>query len=518
MWTAFFFDNAHFAANFFAALVFFAMFWLYFDAWLERKAWDEVPKLLGILLLSVSFVIHATQLGSGSDSIYFLVTRIVGYLFLIVGVVLDPLQPAPKTRGLSVSSFVLGIKYYVLSITAFPILSAIVTWLYLRRATVGLERHLKTVTIAFFVLTVSEALGLGGLFIKSPNVWVYKLVAPFGVIWIAQHIMMFMGVGILGGWVWQYLTKRLGPQLFMIFTATILGIFLITTTVFTALLLKNMQDETLARLETDVKVLGYGIESRKQQVLSDASSLAQREDFSVMVSESNRVGISPLVGKYLLNKALSSLIVVDNDGRVLARGEDRERVGDSLSSDGMVERGLLGKEVASVVVKDGVLSPEVLVKAVSPVVVDGKTVGAVVAGIKIDNAFVDGIKLATGLEAAVYGQDVLAATTQVSTDGKSRWVGTRNQGLGIRDQVLGKGKSYSGSQNVLNTPYFVSYMPLKDVDDVAVGMLFVGRPQVSVLAAASKSIEATFLATAVLVVIAVGPAFVISKFIADQLS
>ena len=71
--------------------------------------WDEVPKLLGILLLSISFVIHATQietgiiatsfLNSGWQEGAFLVTRIAGYILLIIGVILDPLQPAPETKG-----------------------------------------------------------------------------------------------------------------------------------------------------------------------------------------------------------------------------------------------------------------------------------------------------------------------------------------------------------------------------------------------------------------------------------
>ncbi|KKU28615.1 MAG: hypothetical protein UX42_C0011G0003 [Microgenomates group bacterium GW2011_GWC1_46_20] len=207
----------------------------------------------------------------------------------------------------------------------------------------------------------------------------------------------------------------------------------------------------------------------------------------------------------MLGKSLSFLVVTDSDGRVLARGEDRERIGDSLSDDALVRRALNGQEVASVAVKDGVLVPEVSVRAVVPIKQDKEVIGVVLAGTVIDNAFVDGIKAATGLEAAVYGDDVLAATTQVSADGKSRWVGTKNQESGVRSQVLEKGENYSGSQNVLNTPYFVSYMPLKDMDGAT-------------LAAAAKSIELTFLTTAILIVVAVGPAYVISRFMANQLS
>ena len=400
----------------------------------------------------------------------------------------------------------------------FPILGGIVAWLYLRRATVGLERHLKVVTVSFFVLSLSELLSLSSLFVKSTNVGVYQLVAPFGWLWITEHLVMLFGVGMLGKWVWNYLTQRLQPQLFMIFTSMILGIFLLTTTVFTALLLKNMQDETIARLETDVKVLNYGLESKKTGVLSDAAVLVQQPGFGQMVSEGDRVGLASAAQKFLLGKSLSFLVVTDSDGRVLARGEDRERIGDALSGDALVRRALNGQEVASVAVKDGVLAPEVSVRAVVPIKQDKEVIGVVLAGTVLDNAFVDGIKSATGLEAAVYGDDILAATTQVSADGKSRWVGTKNQELSIKKQVLEQGENYNGSQNVLNTPYFVSYMPLKDVDEATVGMLFVGRPQVTVLAAASKSIELTFLTTAILIVLAVGPAYVVSRFLAAQLS
>jgi len=185
----------------------------------------------------------------------------------------------------------------------FPILGGVVAWLYLRRATVGLERHLKVVTISFFVLSLSELSSLSSLFVKSTNVGVYQLVAPFGWLWIGQHWVMLLGVGILGRWVWQYLTKRLQPQLFMIFTSTILGIFLLTTTVFTALLLKNMQDETLARLETDVKVLNYGLESKKQGALSDAAVLVQQAGFGQMVSDGGKVGLASAAQKFLLGKS-----------------------------------------------------------------------------------------------------------------------------------------------------------------------------------------------------------------------
>jgi methyl-accepting chemotaxis protein len=97
-------------------------------------------------------------------------------------------------------------------------------------------------------------------------------------------------------------------------------------------------------------------------------------------------------------------------------------------------------------------------------------------------------------------------------------VGTQEQTPEVKTQVLEKGESYSGLLSVLNTPYLVSYMAVKDMDGAVVGMLFVGRPQATVLAVAAKSIEVTFITTAILMMLAILPAYKISKFIAEQLS
>jgi hypothetical protein len=404
MWIDFVFTNLHFAIYLFAALVLFAMFWLYFDAWWERKNSMELPKLVGILLLSISFVFQAIEVTSTLPSWVFLVTHILGYVSLVIGLTMDPLQSAPNTSGLKENFGILGmgLNYSWLSFAA-PILGGMVAFLYWRRATKGLEKHLKVVILVFVLMTVFEALSVIGLLKSSAVVGISLLFSIHGPIWIVQHFVLLFAMSLLASWVWRYLTKRLEPQLFMIFVSSILGIFLLTTVIFTSQLLRNMQDETISRLETDVKVLSYGLDSRKFQIQSDAISFASRQEFTKMVAETNKVALAPAAREYLLSKNLSSVIVIDNNGKVVARGEDVEQTGDSLSGDAFVKRGLSGKNAVSVIVGQGVLAPTVSVRAISPIVSSGKQVGAVITGISIDNAFVDGIKAATGLEAAVYG-------------------------------------------------------------------------------------------------------------------
>jgi hypothetical protein len=538
MWYQFFLENLHFAVNLLAALIFFAIFWLYLDAWTERKTLKESLRWIGFLLLSLSFLAGATTvdsvvlqnsiLGNNWNTLSLALTRIPGYLLIIFSLIIDPLQPKPEMtvphgeseKGIGLiflNPKTLGISLISAFSLSYPILAAITGFLYLRRATVGLENHLKTVALGFFILSISEFLSLFGLLRNTTDVDLYNLVAPFGVIWTGTMVLILIAVLVMRGWVFSYLLKRLQSQLFMIFTATIVIIFLLTTVSFTFLLLKNLQDETLSRLETDVKVLSFAIDSKKAESLSDAQALAQSPDVATFVSDKNRTKLNDLAASYLLTKKQSFLTITSETGQVLARGEDRERIGDSLSDDPLIKRALLGQSVSSVISKDGVLAPMIYVSSATPISQNGVILGTVMTGIVIDNAFVDGVKNATNLEASLYAGNTLSATTLLSTDGKSRAIGIKEENSDIKNNVLTKGQSFAGGVNILNVSYFAAYLPLKDIDNAPLGMLSTGKLQSGVLAAAGHSIELTFIVTVILLILSIFPALLIAKYLTKQL-
>lgn len=530
MWLQFILENAHFAINLLTALVFFAVSWLYFDAWLGRKSFKEVFKVLGFLLISISYLTHAVFVEASlleasiltQNLNFYLVTafRICGYILVITSLAVDPLQPEPKVEGLG--SQTLAISPGVLSFATiarflYPILAFTTSFFYFRRVKVGLEAHLAPVGLAFLAFGVSELISLRTIFVGTENIDLYNLVAPFGPLWIGEHLVLLAATFILGRWVFGYLLKRLLSQLFMIINVTILVIFLLTTVSFTSLLLKKLQEQTLSRLETDVKVLSFALESKKAETVSDAQVLAVNSQVVKDVSEKNRPELGSIVEEFLLSKNQSFLVVVDHDGRVLARGEDKYRIGDSFSDDPLVKRALLGSSDSSVVVKEGVLAPEVNIRAAVPIKNGEDIIGVVETGVIVDNAFVDGVKAATNLEASVYGNNQLSATTFLAADGRSRANGIKEENSEVTSRVLNQGESFRGAVNILNTPYFAAYMPLFDVDNNPVGMLFVGSEQVGVLATAAQSIQLTFIIAAVLLVLSVVPAFLISRYLANQI-
>lgn len=532
MWSQFYLENAHFALNLFAALVMFAIAWLYFDAWLGKKTWKEGLRLLGFLLLSLSFVVRAITLetailpssflGEGNGIWFFILPRSIGYFLIVLSLLIDPLQPKPQMAPAAKTSLDLATVGVALPIIPWgialqPALAALIAFLYLRRATLGLEDHLKPVALGFFILAVSEILSLRWLWQQTSSPDLYGLVAPFGPLWISEQLILFLAILILGKWVFGYLLKRLQSQLFMIYTTSILIIFLLTTVTFTALLLKNLQNESLRQLETDVKVLNFAVEGKKAESLADAQMIAQNSQIQPMIEENSHEPLFNILQGTLLSKKESFLVVVDSHGQVLARGEDQEKKGDLLSDDPLVKRALLGETLSSVAVKEGVLAPQVSIRSAVPVKKDQEIIGAVMLGTDIDNAFVDGIQKATGLQTSIYGDNRLSATTLTTSDGKSRAVGIKEEEKQVKEKVLRDGQSFSGEIDLLNSPYFAAYLPLKDVDNVPVGMLFVGKPQVGVLRAAGRSIEMTFLVAVILLVLSVIPAFLISRYLSNQL-
>jgi hypothetical protein len=538
--TQFLLVNAHFTVNLLAALVCFAVAWLYFDAWLGRRDYREGTKMLGFLFMSLSFIVHSTQIEQSiletpilSETLINILTaifRIAGYVILIIGQVIDPLQPLPEYRAKSrqkgfgiknpkTQAIVLFGTIPIIQIFPFifPLLAIVTSFLYVRRATLGLEFHLRTIGYSFGLMGLSELVGLAALFRNTTNITVSNLVEAFGPLWLIEHALLILFFLILGRWVWSYLTKRLETQLFIVFTTVTLTVFLLTAIFFTSVSLNNLRNDILKNLDINVKVLQYTIDSKKAETLSDAQVIAQNPEVIAAINDSDRKKLSDLTTATLLAKQKDTLIVVNQDGAILMRADDPEKIGGSLSDDPLIKKALTKEQVSGVVTKEGVMAPTVSVRASAPIESGEDTIGAVLVGTTIDNAFVDGLKQATGLDASVYGDNIRSATTFIAPDGKSRWVGIKEETEKIKKSVLVDGELFTGSANILNISYLSAFSPLKDINDNPVGMLFVGRPEVSTVQSAGELIEQTFLVTVILLVISIFPAYFISKYIIDQI-
>jgi len=540
----FFGQNIHFAINIFAALVFFAVFWLYFDAWTNKKDKKELFKWLGALLISISYLVHATLIeqsvlgssifGNTSETVSVII-RFIGYVGLILGQIFDPLQKEPEVTGITSDEFTsdqkpaaeeskkgaqaVGVVSKVFGLVfAVPVAAFAVGLFYLRRSTKGLERHLRPVAVSFLLLASSELVSLASQLRSTSNPQLYNLVKAFGAAWMVEHVLLLVGVIVLGRWVWKYLIKRFLSQLFMIFIVVTLSVFLLTTVSFTYLLTHSVQNNSLDNLETATNVLGYALDSKKAETKANAETIAQNPKVIQAISSKDHAGLSALTTNFLGDKKESSLIITTSSAQVLLRAEDSDRWNDSISSDPLVRKALIGQTSSTIISAQGVLAPVISIKSAVPVRDSSNTIiGTVTAAVVIDNGLVDGIKNSTGLDSAIYSDNVLSATTFVAPDGKTRQVGVKQTNKAVAEQVLSKGHLYKGSLGILNRQFLAVYAPLKDVNNNVIGMLFIGQPQSSVLKTAGHSIELTFLVAACLIILSVVPAYLTSRYLSYQL-
>jgi len=427
--------NTNFVICLGVGLVLFAIFWLYFDAWMIKKGGLESFNFLGFLLLSISFIVQSSIidqsllthsiLGGQILDLLRSIFRISGYLLLICAQILIPLEPLPDYRKKKALLF-------FPAVFSFPVLAALTGLLYLRRATEGLENHLKPIAWAFFILAFSELFNLTFFFRNSDNILISNLTAVFGPLWILQKLILLIAVFIFGRWAWGYLLKRFDSQLFIIFTSAILIIFLVTTVFFTFSTLNNIKNYLLATLKTDIGVLGYTIESKKNEVISDAETLAQNPELISKTQVADRKGLADITVPILINKKVSELVIIGKNGEVILRSEDTENKGGSLSDDPLVKKALMGEKISSLTTREGVIVPVVVIRVAVPIKVEKDTIGVILMGSDIDNSYVDGIKKATGLDASVYSDNIRSATTFIASDGKSRYLGIKESSSNVK--------------------------------------------------------------------------------------
>lgn len=530
----FFGQNLHFAINLFTALVFFAMFWLYLDAWSVRKAAKELYKWTGCLLLSFGFLISGSVIDGLADQhvlgdkaiMLILILQLAGYAALIYGQLIDPLQEVPHTTGIQPkSSAKQSKKAPLLFSTAgaiqflIPIGAAFTAYLYWRRATVGLERHLKPVAIGFGLTALSHLVSVAGIAQSSTNPVIYRLVAPYGWLWWLAHTLLLAGALVLAGWVWRYLVKRIFSQLFMIFTSMAVAIFLVTAIGFSFLLGNSVQTDTLNSLEKANNSLTYAIDSKKLETLAHSEVIANNPDVARAVSNKDHDELVKLTSGYLESKKLSSMLITTSAGQVLLRAEDPNRWGDSVSEDPLIQRAANGLTTSSAVGQQDVLVPLIYFYSSVPIKnTSGKVVGVVRSGLIADTAFVDGIKQATGVDASIYSGDIRSATTLVAPDGKSRLIGVKENNKQVSSQVIGQGEVFKGLTSLQNESYLAVYAPLKSHTEKTEGMLLISIPHASILETAGKSLQLTFLMATLMVLLSVLPIYFIAKHLTNQVS
>lgn len=504
-----------FAVNVFGALVFFATGWLYLDSWtVDKKGKVLLLRSVGFFLLALVFIAKATNYDVGPFLFVTSAIKFLGLLIILSGLLTEPVVK-PPSKALMAIPFLL-ISRYSTPITAFLFL--LISATYLKKATEGFEKQIKPLTWAFLLFFISEAIGTLFIIDDTNILFLSEILKKYGVIHNLSLLINFAGFCVLGLWTWGYLRFRAKTQLFIIFVASSLLIFTATTLTFMYLLFVNLQRDAFSHLRKDVKVLNYAIDEIKSKSLTNTKAVSENIAIKNAVYTSNFESLYKNSLDFMLSQDASFLVITDRNGQVITRAEDNENVGESLSDSLLYKNALNGDSSTTIAVEKTSIVPLVQIQASSPIFDDqNKVIAVVISGYNIDSAFVDGMKKATDLDVSVFAGNIRSATTFLAPDGKTRFIGTQEPNTKILETVIDRKELFVGPAQILNQPFYVSYSPLYSAEGEVIGMLSVGSLQTELLETVKASIQQTFFISIILVLISIIPAYLISRYIKENI-
>jgi sensor histidine kinase regulating citrate/malate metabolism len=174
-----------------------------------------------------------------------------------------------------------------------------------------------------------------------------------------------------------------------------------------------------------------------------------------------------------------------------------------VANDLFVSQALRNRSVVQTFdVVPGVLAEQVAARAIYPVVSGGAVLGAVEIGYLFDNAYLDFTKAQTGLDVTMYAAARRSASTILTEDGVSRWVGTNETDDDVLQAVLGSGKKSAKMLDRLGVSYYTAFTPVMNADGVVIGMAAVGTPSNILLESLRQQLITTFLIAVLLSLVA----------------
>lgn len=515
MFSQYFFQNIDFTLNALSFLVFLSLGFLHLDGWTidKRSVANLLTKSIGFICIGVFYALKAS--GVDSTLIYGLSHFLLffGLILVYMSLFYEKILPKPHIQA---PAFITVSATFLLGMVS-GILHMLIALQYRKKATKGLQKEVLTMYYGFFFLAVAQFLGMFLALSESSNVIVANIFKVYGSVWIVIGIFQIIGLLIISKWIFGYIRFRLNVQLFIITLTSSFLIFIVTTFVFTYVLLSNLQNDALGHLETDSRIFQFALESLQDESLSHTKAVAVDASIKESYADNNIEDLYDRAVQLMIDLETDFLVITDDSGRVVVRAEDQTQSGESLSSNLLIQSALAGNPLSTLVGIDDPLVGKIQVASATPLSIDDSVKGTVMTGFFIDDAFVDSVKGVTGLDTTIFSGDKKAATTLVGSDGVSRLVGTQESNQEVISTVLQSGETYRDAAIVLGEPYYAVYKPLTTLNEEIIGMIFIGKPQISVITTAEESFRTTFIGSLVLMVISILPAYYISRYIAENI-
>ena len=453
------------------------------------------------MLVALWLVVHSLNITNDLVLLFSALGYLVGLSLILLNLYWEKAAPVPEFKLIIALPAAAAILWWF-HIPATALLFLIAALAFKRYRTESLKT-LKPFYLAFSLLTLGSLLAIFNARNESQ-----------GILLIFEHIFKFFGFGLLGFWGWQYLKLRIKEGILLIFVGMALFISVIVTFTFSAILLKNMEEEAKGNLISNVKVLDYTLARMKNESLSNAQLFAKDREIQNDLTKKDFGKLEERSQRLMAEKSMDFLTIASQDGEVVLRAHAVTSKGDSIKEEKAGGEALKGNSYITI---ESTPTEKFSIRGAAPIYgPKDELLGAIITGFIIDNAFADRIKKNTGLEATVYNGEIVQATTIFDPAGKTRNVGAKQTDSQVTEQVLKKGLGFTAATMILSRPYLSAYFPLKNTAGEVIGMLQASRPQTEIVETAAATNRLTLLITMIIVIMASMPSYFIAKKITEE--
>ena len=117
--------------------------------------------------------------------------------------------------------------------------------------------------------------------------------------YVTSRFIELFGSISLAVWVWQYMRLRIRESFIMISVGVTFILATIITLAFSTILISRVSTDTSGNLLTNVKVLGFSIDSLKEESLAKAELISEDQGITSALLKNDTVALDQLAERFL---------------------------------------------------------------------------------------------------------------------------------------------------------------------------------------------------------------------------
>lgn len=245
-----------------------------------------------------------------------------------------------------------------------------------------------------------------------------------------------------------------------------------TMLLLTYFLFGSVSNSNKTLVEKGAKTLNFIIDERGDTSFRLAESLGTNEEFVKLLALNEKEEVENSLSLFAASLNADFVRLYNSYGEVILAPSDPRELGELNNKDNYVIYVIEEKRaIKTYDQEEGVLAPVVVVRSIYPVLNDETVLGAIEVGYRFDNAFVDKVKRETSLDISIYADDIRSATTIVTSDNISRWVGSKETSSEVIEKTLKNQEALTLEVTQLSKRYYASFRSISDINGNPIGMI-----------------------------------------------